>query len=675
MRLLTVILACVALLGCSHKLCHPTKTQEEFRQEDYACQKEASERLYLMRIPGNPIYNPWHQLEYDKCMEQVYGWRDCRESPGATPAVVADAGLLQPPGSGERLPATAPEQVGPRVYTHTVRQAFGGAQSPDDARVAAMARAKRDVLEKVGTYLESLTEVREGQVARDEILALAAGVLRAEVVSEKSYADGLGGFGVEVTARVEVDPGPLKDRVSRLLSDREAWSRVRDLEARERKLLKRLAALEAENNKLAAGASAPESLKKEFKDTTLALQAGDFVQAAWELWEEGEGEYKEPVKAVNLLSEAIMLDPENAFSYNLRGIAYSNLGRYDEALQDYSKAINLSPDFSWAYENRAMAYVIIGQCMRAIEDYNHAIGLNPRSRGSYFGRGDAYECLGQYEEAVRDYSKVISLDPKDALAYRVRARAYAKLGQMEESGEDFVQSFNLDPWIRRDFYNHLYPEGEQAYYDKGVAHFEKREYDLAIQDFTKVIQIAQNSTAGYTYRCLTYLQIREYKQAIDDCSWAIKLNPNLPPPYFPRGVAYIGTGQYGLAVQDLDQVVCFTPSFDPAYSMRGEAYLRWGQNERALEDFSRAIKLNPKNYKAYHGRGTAYHFLHQDARAIEDFTRAIAISPTTPNSYNSRGLAYLFLKDEKSGCRDLEIACRLGVCSGIEVAKKHGECR
>jgi len=40
---------------------------------------------------------------------------------------------------------------------HTVRQTFGGGQSPDDARISAMAKAKREALEQAGTYIESLT--------------------------------------------------------------------------------------------------------------------------------------------------------------------------------------------------------------------------------------------------------------------------------------------------------------------------------------------------------------------------------------------------------------------------------------------------------------------------------------------------------------------------------------
>jgi hypothetical protein len=87
---------------------------------------------------------------------------------------------------------------------HTVKQTFGGGQSPDDARISAMAKAKREALEKAGTYIESLTVVQNSKVEKDEILALAAGVLKAEVVSQKNYASD-DAFGIEIIVNVVVD--------------------------------------------------------------------------------------------------------------------------------------------------------------------------------------------------------------------------------------------------------------------------------------------------------------------------------------------------------------------------------------------------------------------------------------------------------------------------------------
>ena len=105
-----------------------------------------------------------------------------------------------------------------RTYTYTLKQPFGGSQSPDDARINAIAKAKREVLEKAGTYLETLTVVKENRVAKDEIIALAAGVLKAEIVSQKNYAT-KDAFGIIVVTKVDVDTSILEQRVMKLLQD------------------------------------------------------------------------------------------------------------------------------------------------------------------------------------------------------------------------------------------------------------------------------------------------------------------------------------------------------------------------------------------------------------------------------------------------------------------------
>jgi len=74
--------------------------------------------------------------------------------------------------------------AGIKTYTHTVKQSFGGSQTPDDAKRAAIAKAKREVLEIAGTYVESLFVVKEHLKDKnikinidDEVLAITAGVL------------------------------------------------------------------------------------------------------------------------------------------------------------------------------------------------------------------------------------------------------------------------------------------------------------------------------------------------------------------------------------------------------------------------------------------------------------------------------------------------------------------
>ena len=100
-------------------------------------------------------------------------------------------------------------------FNHIIRQSFSDSQSPDDARIAAIARAKREVLEKAGTYLEKLTLVKNYVIEKQEILALSAGVLNVEVLSEKRFHTN-DVFGIEIEVKVDIDSSTLENELSAL---------------------------------------------------------------------------------------------------------------------------------------------------------------------------------------------------------------------------------------------------------------------------------------------------------------------------------------------------------------------------------------------------------------------------------------------------------------------------
>jgi tetratricopeptide (TPR) repeat protein len=230
-----------------------------------------------------------------------------------------------------------------KTYTHTIKQPFGGSQAPDDARVAAITRAKREVLEQAGTYLESLTVVKNGAVAKDEIFALAAGVLKATVVSQKNYATE-DAFGIIVVAKVEVDTTFLENRIKKLLQDRTLLKKYKVMMDREKELLGRIESLEELAHKQTrlpdqGQCQRGAELKNQFREITHGLTAIDWKQKALALWRDGE--YVEPAKALDYLDHAIRINPDDPDAYISRGMAYANLGRLDRMCTEFQKACDM----------------------------------------------------------------------------------------------------------------------------------------------------------------------------------------------------------------------------------------------------------------------------------------------------------------------------------------------
>ena len=280
------------------------------------------------------------------------------------------------------LPVSAMGEI--LTIKHTVKQTFGGGQSPDDARISAMAKAKREALEKAGTYIEKLTVVRTSKMEKDEILAVTANVLKAEVISQKNYASD-DAFGIEIIVNVVVDTSGLEERVKRILQDRTHLSQLKDTQKREKELLQKVAKLEEENRKLTANKQSTQMLKKEFQQASEALTAVDWVYQAEVLWDGRK--ITDTKKAIEYLNNAIKLQPDYARAYGNRGIAYSGLGNHQRAIEDFNEAIRLNPEDAIAYACRGIAYSGLGKHQRAIEDFNEASRLKPDLAEAYTNRG------------------------------------------------------------------------------------------------------------------------------------------------------------------------------------------------------------------------------------------------------------------------------------------------
>ena len=340
-----------------------------------------------------------------------------------------------------------------KTYTHTVKQAFGGSQSPDDARIGAIAEAKREVLEKAGTYLQSMTIVRESVVEKDEIIALAAGVLKAEIVSEKKFLEG-NEFGIYVTAKVDVNTSILEERVRKLLNDRSLLEKYNKNQKHEKELLARIKKLERENQKLKAlpleeQKQNKEILKNQFREATQGLNASELRKKALVLWKNGK--YTDPDKALEYLNQAISLDSTYAGAYNNRGIVWKNKGDYDRAISDYNKAIELNPRYATAYNNRGNAWDRKGNINRAISDYNKAIEINPRDTKAYYNRGSAWYDKDDYDRAISDHSKAIELNPRLASAYKNRAVSYYFKGEHDKAWKDVYKTQDLGTSVHPGF--------------------------------------------------------------------------------------------------------------------------------------------------------------------------------------------------------------------------------
>ncbi len=126
--------------------------------------------------------------------------------------------------------------------------------------------------------------------------------------------------------------------------------------------------------------------------------------------------YSNPSLAIQFYDSAIVKNPNDADTYNNRGVLYNTIQKYDLALIDYNKAIQLNPNYANAYNNRGILYSLQEKEKRALAliDYNKAIQLNPNDGSSYSNRAIIKIIINDFKGACADAQKAKSLGYKKA---------------------------------------------------------------------------------------------------------------------------------------------------------------------------------------------------------------------------------------------------------------------
>ena len=257
--------------------------------------------------------------------------------------------------------------------------------------------------------------------------------------------------------------------------------------------------------------------------------------------------------AIQNYDKAIELDSNvNSVYYYNRGNAYFSLGKFEEAIQDYNKAIDLNPNDDLSYSNRGNAYFSLGKFEDAIQDYNKAIDLNPNNASYYNNRGTTFTNLEKYEDAIQDYNKTIDLNPNDNYAYFNRGAAFTYLNEYEKAINDFNKAIDLNP------------NDDSAYFNRGTAFTNLSNYEKAINDFNKAIDLNSNNASYYNYRGTNYVNQEKFDEAVKDFSKAIELNPNDKEYYYNLGILYIDLNNYEKAIETLNKAIDLDPNFSDA---------------------------------------------------------------------------------------------------------------
>ncbi|XP_021274195.1 serine/threonine-protein phosphatase 5 isoform X1 [Herrania umbratica] len=87
--------------------------------------------------------------------------------------------------------------------------------------------------------------------------------------------------------------------------------------------------------------------------------------------------------------------------------------KYGQAIDLYTQAIELNGQNAVYWANRAFAHTKLEEYGSAIQDATKAIEVDPKYSKGYYRRGAAYLAMGKFKEALKDFQQVKKICPSD----------------------------------------------------------------------------------------------------------------------------------------------------------------------------------------------------------------------------------------------------------------------
>ncbi len=281
-----------------------------------------------------------------------------------------------------------------------------------------------------------------------------------------------------------------------------------------------------------------------------------------------------PQETIEVLKRGLAVDPEFGDLYNVLGVCYLGLGRYDEAIAAHQRYVQLAPGEPNAHDSLGMSFQQAGRYENAAAEYSAALALDPEFEPAIIHFGDVYFQQGRYRDALRQYQRYILVTGADA----ARAVGYSSLARVYWRQRDFARAeqaarnetryakgavwselllalergetaraASLKGRFLKYFQNVEYPgrgsrdeRRSYEYYLGSIALHEKQS-GQAIAHFQAALHHLPPSSGLDLYEdCLAnaYLELSRLDEAISEYQRILRLNPNYPLAQYHLAQAY-----------------------------------------------------------------------------------------------------------------------------------------
>jgi len=213
-----------------------------------------------------------------------------------------------------------------------------------------------------------------------------------------------------------------------------------------------------------------------------------------------------------------------------RGVENFQRNQIPLAIQNLTRAITLDPENEKAHHNLAMIYMQNKDYTDAVTELQKAISLNGKEPVYQYQMGECYYWMDQYDQALPYLQKAVEFDPGLYRAHYWIGRIYQFKDQPQMALNKYTEALHKGPR----FFD-AYRELGSLYGDLG---FLEQSEQVLKEGIRAVEGKAEDAAILYARLGNVYQEKKQYEQAIKAFREALANNPKMSDMFFDIGWTY-----------------------------------------------------------------------------------------------------------------------------------------
>lgn len=282
--------------------------------------------------------------------------------------------------------------------------------------------------------------------------------------------------------------------------------------------------------------------------------------------------------AIEKYREIIKQAPHLAAAYNNLGVIYFNQHDFQDAAEVLKRGLDLKPDMPTAIAMLGMSYVQLGDDAKAEPLLRKALRANSKDDTIEMMLARLLLNQQKLDEAALHLNNLVTRSPKDQQAWYMLGKAYL---QLSENALGKINEINPDSMIAHEIAGEI----DQSMHN----------YDLALVEYKKAIDMAPNMPGTHMHMGEAYWYIGKWQSAQTEFKAELVNDPNNCLAHWKLANSILEANDSNEdALSELNRSLERCPALMQAHVDRARALVRMGRQPEALSDLLMAEKDSPK---------------------------------------------------------------------------------